>query len=196
MAPTLPSAGKVNRRPHKARVRDAYGTRIKAMARRGHGAEAIARRLALYPGTVRSILSHFGLFKPRGIHPLKEKVRPLVKGGMTLHEAAQVLRVSPAVAKYHHKEAGGKVVRPASRLSGSPRRAAELSKHLEAYRERTEMTLKAVAACCGLTPSVLSLWAAGREVPSDYTSGHFSSKQARCNQLLSSLFERKMSLLS
>jgi hypothetical protein len=90
MAATQPGTTAAKRCPRKGRVREAYGSRIKALARRGHGAEAIARRLGLNPSTVRYILSHFGLFKPRGIHPLKEKVRPLVEGGLTLKEAAEV----------------------------------------------------------------------------------------------------------
>jgi DNA-binding CsgD family transcriptional regulator len=121
-----PSTDAVKRRPRKGRVRDAYGRRIKALARHGHGIAAIARRLSLDPATVRKILSAAGLLKRRGTHPLREKVPVLVAQGLTLKEAAQTLGVSPNVVAYHHKKTGGKTMRPDSTWPGSPRRAAEL----------------------------------------------------------------------
>jgi hypothetical protein len=77
--------------------------------------------------------------------------------------------VSATVAKYHHKQAGGKAVRPDSRQPGSPRRAAERLKDLEAYRQRTGIAWKKIAARCGLNASVIWPWRAGRQVPSEYT---------------------------
>jgi DNA-binding CsgD family transcriptional regulator len=170
MATLPPGTCRVKRRPRKGRVRDAYGRRVKALARHGHGIAAIARRLSLDPGTVRKILLDAGLLKPRGMHPVREKVLPLVEQGLTLKEAAEALGVSPNLANYHHQRAGGKALRPAdSTWPGSPRRAAELFSRLEAYRERTGMTWKEVAARCGLTAPLFSLWHAGKRVPSDYT---------------------------
>ncbi|HEY0791403.1 MAG TPA: hypothetical protein VGD78_10110, partial [Chthoniobacterales bacterium] len=71
----------MKRRPHKARVRDAYGKRIQALYERGHKPSVIARRLGLNPDTVRKILSGAGLLQPRGTHPVREKILPLVERG-------------------------------------------------------------------------------------------------------------------
>jgi hypothetical protein len=113
--------------------------------------------------------THFGLLKRRGIPPLREKVVSLVDGGLTLKEAAKALGVSPNVANYHHKRVGGKALRSDSTWLGSPRRAAERLKRLESYRERTRITWKELAARCGLTAPLFSMWHAGKRVPSDYT---------------------------
>ena len=82
---------------------------------------------------MRKILAGAGLLKPRGNHPARGKVRPLVEGGLTLAEAARVLGVSAGMARYQYKKAGGKARRPGAAWSESPRRAAELLKRLEAW---------------------------------------------------------------